>query len=84
MESVELIAPTVDLEAAYRVFLEDFQSTGEELVPFVLEFDHSDFPAMVARLAGFARGDGLKPGFVEHSTDVVDGIAVQRYWIDVA
>ena len=68
MESTELVAPTVDLEAEYRAFLEDFQSTDEELVPFVLEFDHSDFHAMVARLEGYARGDGLQAGFVEHST----------------
>ena len=68
MEHTELVEPTVDLESQYGAFLEDFQSTGEELVPFVLNFDHTDFPAMVSRLEGYGRGEGLKQGFVNRST----------------
>jgi predicted acetyltransferase len=55
------------------------------LIPFPLTFPNDDFTAFLARLAACARGEGLPPGFVPHSTywlvsdDVVVGVANLRH-----
>lgn len=68
MPHVELVKPSTLLRDSYRSLVAEFHERGEKLVPFVLSFEHSDFDAMVARLADCAQGIGLADGFVSHST----------------
>jgi predicted acetyltransferase len=83
--TTELVSPTRALRDSYVRLVTDFVDHGEALVPFVLGFDHSDFDAMIARLADCARGVGVPPGFVAHSTywlvheDSVVGVANLRH-----
>jgi len=41
-----LIEPDASLKGEYKAFLKDFRSTGEGLVPFVLDLDPADFQGM--------------------------------------
>jgi predicted acetyltransferase len=67
-DNLRLEPPTTAREDSYRALLRDFLVHGEPLIPFTLEFSCEDFPAFVARLHACARGEGLPPGFVPHST----------------
>lgn len=67
-ENLRLEAPSEVHADSYRALVRDFLVHGEALIPFTLEFSCEDFPAFVARLEACARGEGLPPGFVPHST----------------
>jgi predicted acetyltransferase len=75
----------VGLQDSYRDLIREFRAAGEPLIPFPLTFSNDDFPAFLARLAACARGEGLPPGFVPHSTywlvsdNVVVGVANLRH-----
>lgn len=66
--AVALEMPRVDLIESYRGLVREFEEAGEDLIPFPLSFPHEDGPALVERLARAARGEGLREGFVAHST----------------
>lgn len=70
--------PHSGLQDSYRDLIREFLEAGEPLVPFPLAFANDDFRAFLARLAACARGEGLPPGFVPHSTYwlVSDGVVV--------
>ena len=70
--------PHGGLQGSYRDLVREFRDAGEPLIPFPLAFPNDDFPAFLARLAACARGEGLPPGFVPHSTYwlVSDGVVV--------
>jgi predicted acetyltransferase len=61
-------APHDGLRDSYRSLVREFLDRGEKLVPFPLAFAHHDFPAFLALLASCAKGEGLRPGAVPHST----------------
>ena len=63
---------------SWRSLVREFDERGEMRVPFPLDWDCSDFPGLVAKLDGCARGEGLPEGFVPHSTFclVADGEVV--------
>ena len=65
---VELISPHAALCNSYRALVNEFLERDEDLVPFVLEFEHTDFSAFLARLSDCSRGVGLPERFVPHST----------------
>lgn len=44
---VQLIKPTVDLQPAYLSFYEEWKASEEVMIPWVIEKDPSDFPAMI-------------------------------------
>ena len=67
-EPVKLIKPTVVLESAYLDFYEEWKQTGEEMIPWVIAKDPSDFPAMVRSLLDAEKGIGLQEGWVPDST----------------
>ncbi|MDO9027002.1 MAG: GNAT family N-acetyltransferase, partial [bacterium] len=52
----------------YIDFMEDWKSTGELLVPFVLAMDYSNFQEYIQKLKNYSLGIGLPVGFVPHST----------------
>jgi predicted acetyltransferase len=68
MEALSVEAPSAAYADSYRALVREFHVHGERLVPFTLEFAHHDFPAFLAQLQACARGEGLPPGFVAHST----------------
>lgn len=68
MEQLKLVKPCVELKEEYLEMLEDWKRTGEDLVPWVLRFDTSDFSDMVRKLEDYSKGVGLPEGKVEHST----------------
>ncbi len=68
MSTLTLVSPNAALADSYKALVAEFMDSGEQLVPFVLGFDHSDFPAFLASLEDCARGLGLPEGFVPHST----------------
>lgn len=53
---------------SYRELVAEFVAAGEPLIPFTLTFESDDIPALVARLEGCSRGEGLPSGFVANST----------------
>lgn len=68
MANVKLVAPTVELKDEYLDMIDEWRQSGEEMVPFVLKFDTTDFHAMIRKLEDYSKGIGLESGFVEHST----------------
>lgn len=68
MEQLRLIKPTIKLKNEYLDMLEDWKKAGEKLVPWVLSFDPSNFPAMLEKLEHMSLGIGLNENQVESST----------------
>lgn len=82
-ERVRLVRPSADFAESYRDFVAEFLKESEPLVPFTLTFPNHDFPAFLQQLSKAARGEGLPPGFVAHSTywlvrDDVEVVAVSN------
>jgi len=72
--SLRFERPQVTLAASYRAMIREFLDRGEDLVPFPLTFDNTDFDAFLARLAADERGEGIPQGFVPNTTFwLVDG-----------
>ena len=65
---VQLIKPTVDLQPAYLSFYEEWKASEEPMIPWVIEKDPSDFPAMVRSLLDAEKGIGLRENWVPDST----------------
>lgn len=69
---MKLVLPDTEYEASYSEYIQELGD--EERYPFPLDFDHSDFPELIARLDKFRRGDDLPEGFVPATTYwLVDG-----------
>lgn len=67
-----LILPTDRLKTSYAAYINELGD--EERYPFPLDFDHSDFAAMLARIEGIRNGTQVPDGFVQSSTYwMVDG-----------
>lgn len=63
---MQLVLPTAALEASYRNYIHELGS--EERYPFPLDFDHSNFAALLARLDEFRNGVNLPEGYVRSTT----------------
>ena len=68
MTTIELVSPEPAYRDSYRGMVAEVAAAGEKPVPFVLDFEHDDFDALLGRLERCARGIGLPAGFVAHST----------------
>jgi predicted acetyltransferase len=68
MEGLTFGEPHAGLRDSYRDLVREFRDAGEPLVPFTLSFPNEDFPGFLARLAACAKGEGLPPGWVPHTT----------------
>ncbi len=68
LHALRLAAPDARWQDSYCGLVREFVDRKEHLVPFTLALPTHDFPAFLARLAGYARGEGIPHGFVPHST----------------
>jgi predicted acetyltransferase len=62
----ELILPRLEFESSYEAYIRELGD--EERYPFPLDFEHSDFAALLRRLDDFAKGANLPAEFVPAST----------------
>lgn len=67
-EDLTFEEPHAGLQDSYRDLVREFRDVGEPLVPFPLNFPNDDFSGFLVRLAACARGEGLPPGWVPHTT----------------
>ncbi|MBO7748827.1 GNAT family N-acetyltransferase [Paenibacillus sp. MWE-103] len=65
---VRLVRPAVELRAAYMDFYREWIESGEDIVPWVVERDPSDFPAYVRFLLEASEEARVEEGWVPHST----------------
>ncbi|WP_186576310.1 GNAT family N-acetyltransferase [Aquibacillus kalidii] len=66
-ESLRLIKPTTALKRQYLAFYEEWIQTGEDMIPWFIKKDPTDFEKMVAFLHDSEKGEGLPPGWVADS-----------------
>lgn len=64
--SIQLVRPSEKYANSYRAYIKELGD--EERYPFPLDFDHSDFSALLRRLDDFEQGRNLPNGFVPSST----------------
>lgn len=62
----QLILPGPAYESSYRSYIEELGD--EERYPFPLDFDHSDFAQLLARLEEFRTGVNIPEGYVPSTT----------------
>ena len=83
---MKLIEPNTIYKNTYLEMMEEWRSSGEELVPFTLEFDITDFDKFILFTNSFKY---IKPeGFVHHSTfwlitddDEIAGVSNLRHYL---
>lgn len=63
-ERVRIIEPCVNLKDEYSDMIAEWKKYGEELIPWSLNMENSDFDLMVEKLNGYSKGIGLPEGFV--------------------
>lgn len=63
-----LVAPNSVYQNSYLAMLSEWKQTGEPLVPQVLAFDHTDFPALIRRFEDNKAGRNMPPGYVPATT----------------
>lgn len=63
---MKLIKPKENYQSSYHSYIKELGE--EERYPFPLDFDHSDFPAMLGRIKQFELGNNLPAGYVPSST----------------
>lgn len=66
--NVSLVKPTVELQEAYLSFYREWQGSGEDMVPWVISKDPTNFPEMVQFLLDNEKGENLPDGWVPGST----------------
>lgn len=67
-ENLRLIKPNYNLKNEYLYMILEWNSIGEELIPWSLNLDATDFNLMIENLNGYSKGIGLPKGYVECST----------------
>ena len=67
-EELYLIKPSVDLKEEYLSFYQEWLDSGEEMIPWVIEKDPSNFEEMVQFLLNNEKGINVPEGWVPDST----------------
>lgn len=49
-QSLVLVEPSAVYQKEYLEMITEWQATGERMVPFILRFDHKDFPMMLHQI----------------------------------
>lgn len=81
-----LMLPSAALEESYRSYIRELGD--EERYPFPLDFDHSDFAAMLRKLNDFQQGVNIPEGFVPSTTywliinDELIGVTNIRHYLN--
>ncbi|MBS4174592.1 GNAT family N-acetyltransferase [Bacillus sp. FJAT-49736] len=65
---VTLIKPTSEIKNEYLSFYQEWKDSGENMVPWVISKDPSDFNAMVQSLIDAEKGENLPANWVPDST----------------
>ena len=68
IEDLRLIDPTNCLEKEYLHMISEWKQTGEELIPWSLNLDTTNFNLMIKTLNGYREGVNLPDGFLRFST----------------
>lgn len=68
MDTLQLIEPSVLLEKEYNDMLNEWYQSGENLAPFILKYDATDFEKLIEQIKGFKQGIDIPDTFVSHST----------------
>lgn len=82
-KSLSLIKPNLKYQDSYQSYIKELGDA--ERYPFPLDFDHSDFAAMLDRINDFEQGENLPKGYVPSSTywliqdDELIGVANLRH-----
>ena len=63
---MKLITPTQKYQTSYHDYIRELGD--EERYPFPLDFDHSDFPALLERVNNFALGNNIPDHMVPSTT----------------
>lgn len=63
---IKLVQPDRRFQSSYRRYIEELGD--EERYPFPMDFDHSDFAQLLARLDEFRNGVNIPEGFVPSTT----------------
>lgn len=67
-EQVQLVLPTIDLRQTYLDFYQEWIDSGEDMVPWVISKDPSDFEEMLNFLFSRENGENLPENWVADST----------------
>ncbi|MFS0779389.1 GNAT family N-acetyltransferase [Neobacillus sp. 3P2-tot-E-2] len=67
-DQLSLIKPTIELKDEYLSFYKEWVDSKEDMVPWVIQKDPSDFEAMVQFLKDNEQGRNLREGWVPDST----------------
>ncbi|WP_175989315.1 GNAT family N-acetyltransferase [Bacillus sp. Marseille-Q1617] len=67
-ENVRLVKPTAEFKEEYMDFYHEWKTSGEDMVPWVIKKDPSDFNGMIQSLHLAEKGENLPEGWVPDST----------------
>ena len=65
---LNLVKPDIKYKSQYIKMIDEWKITGEELSPWVLEEDYSNFNSMVEKFQHLEQGIDIPKGFVPNST----------------
>lgn len=65
---INLVKPDKKLKSQYIEMLQEWKQAGEELQPWVLQEDNSDFDRMVQKFENLSKGIDVPEGFVPSTT----------------
>ncbi|WP_257348503.1 GNAT family N-acetyltransferase [Pseudalkalibacillus decolorationis] len=66
-EKIQLIRPNVELKKEYILFYQEWMSSGESIVPWVVKEDPTDFEKLVQFLIDSEKEENTPEGWVQHS-----------------
>ncbi|KTD87411.1 GNAT family N-acetyltransferase [Paenibacillus etheri] len=68
MENLRLVKPQIELKNEYLSFYQEWKESGEDMVPWVISMDPSDYHGMLKSLSNNEEAVGLPEGWVSDST----------------
>lgn len=89
---LDLVRPDIKYQKQYFEMIEYWKSTGDELAPWALKEDHSDFEALVNKFWNYSQGIDVGDDFVPNTTlwiyepdrDRIVGAVNVRHYLNAA